>query len=29
MGAIGSVARQFKEQGVFVIDGISETIQDK
>lgn len=29
MWAIGSVARQFKEQGVFVIDGISETIQDK
>lgn len=27
--AIGSVARQFKEQGVFVIDGISETVQDK
>jgi len=29
LGAIGSVARQFKEQGVIVIDGISETIQDK
>ncbi|MFA6256435.1 MAG: YebC/PmpR family DNA-binding transcriptional regulator [Candidatus Absconditabacterales bacterium] len=29
MGAIGSVAWQFKEQGVIVIDGISETIQDK
>lgn len=29
MGAIGSVARQFKEQGVIVIDGISETVQDK
>ncbi len=29
MGVIGSVARQFKEQGVIVIDGISETIQDK
>lgn len=29
MGAIGSVAWQFKEQGVFVIDGISETVQDK
>ena len=29
MWAIGSVARQFKEQGVFVIDGISETVQDK
>lgn len=29
MWAIGSVARQFKEQGVFVVDGISETVQDK
>ncbi len=29
MGAIWSVAWQFKEQGVIVIDGISETIQDK
>ena len=29
LGAIGSVARQFKEQGVIVIDGISETVQDK
>lgn len=29
MGAIGSVAWQFKEQWVFVIDGISETIQEK
>lgn len=29
MGAIGSVAWQFKEQGVIVIDGISETVQDK
>ncbi len=29
LGAIGSVAWQFKEQGVIVIDGISETIQDK
>ena len=29
MGTIGSVAWQFKEQGVIVIDGISETIQDK
>ncbi|MFA7298468.1 MAG: YebC/PmpR family DNA-binding transcriptional regulator [Candidatus Absconditabacterales bacterium] len=29
LGAIGSVARQFKEQGVFVIDGISETVQEK
>ncbi len=29
MWAIGSVAWQFKEQGVFVIDGISETVQDK
>jgi len=29
MGAIGSVAWQFKEQGVIVIDGISEIIQDK
>ena len=29
LGAIGSVARQFKEQGVIVIDGISETIHDK
>lgn len=29
MGAIGSVAWQFKEQGVIVIDGISETMQDK
>jgi len=29
MGAMGSVARQFKEQWIFVIDGISETIQDK
>lgn len=29
MGAIGSVAWQFKEQWVFVIDGISETVQDK
>ncbi len=29
MGAIGSVAWQFKEQGVFVIDWISETIQEK
>ena len=29
MGAIGSVAWQFKEQGVIVIDGSSETIQDK
>ncbi len=29
VGAIGSVAWQFKEQGVIVIDGISETIQDK
>lgn len=29
MGAMGSVAWQFKEQGVFVIDGISETIEDK
>jgi len=28
-GAIGSVAWQFKEQGVIVIDGLSETIQDK
>jgi len=27
--AIGSVARQFKEQWVFVIDGSSETVQDK
>lgn len=29
LGAIGSVAWQFKEQGVIVIDGVSETIQDK
>lgn len=29
LGAIGSVARQFKEQGVIVIDGISEIVQDK
>lgn len=29
LGAIGSVAWQFKEQGVLVIDGISEVIQDK
>lgn len=29
MGAIGSVAWQFKEQGVIVIDGISEIVQDK
>ncbi|HMS90819.1 MAG TPA: YebC/PmpR family DNA-binding transcriptional regulator [Candidatus Absconditabacterales bacterium] len=29
LGAIGSVAWQFKEQGVIVIDGTSETIQDK
>ena len=29
MGAMGSVARQFKEQGVIVIDGISEIIHDK
>lgn len=29
LGAIGSVAWQFKEQGVIVVDGISETIQDK
>ena len=29
MGAIGSVAWQFKEQGVIIIDGISETVQDK
>ncbi len=29
MGAIWSVARQFKEQGVIVIDGISETVQEK
>ncbi len=29
MWTIGSVARQFKEQWIFVIDGISETIQDK
>ncbi len=29
MGAIGSVAWQFKEQGVIVIDGISETVQEK
>lgn len=29
MGTIGSVAWQFKEQWVFVIDGISENIQDK
>lgn len=29
MWAIGSVAWQFKEQGVIVIDWISETIQDK
>lgn len=29
LGAIGSVAWQFKEQWVIVIDGISETIQDK
>jgi len=29
MGAIGSVAWQFKEQGVIVIDGISETVHDK
>lgn len=29
MWAIGSVAWQFKEQWVFVIDGISETVQDK
>ena len=28
-GAIGSVAWQFKEQGIIVIDGLSETIQDK
>ncbi len=27
--AIGSVAWQFKEQGVMVIDGISETVQEK
>ena len=27
--AIGSVAWQFKEQGVIVIDGISETVQEK
>lgn len=29
LGAIGSVAWQFKEQWVIVIDGTSETIQDK
>lgn len=29
MGAIGSVAWQFKEQWVIVIDGISEMVQDK
>ena len=29
LGAIGSVAWQFKEQGVIVIDGISETVQEK
>ena len=29
MGAIGSVAWQFKEQWVFVIDGINETVQEK
>ena len=29
MWAIGSVAWQFKEQWVFVIDGISEMVQDK
>ena len=29
LGAIGSVARQFKEQGVILIDGISETVHDK
>jgi len=29
LGAIGSVAWQFKEQWVIVIDGISETIQEK
>ncbi len=29
MGAMWSVAWQFKEQGVIVIDGISETIHDK
>lgn len=29
LGAIGSVAWQFKEQGVIVIDGISEIVQDK
>lgn len=29
LGAMGSVSRQFKEQGVIVIDGISEVIQEK
>ncbi len=29
LGAIGSVAWQFKEQGVIVIDGISDIVQDK
>lgn len=29
LGAIGSVAWQFKEQGVIVIDGVSQTIHDK
>lgn len=28
-GAIGSVARQFKEQGVFLIDGMMETVHEK